>query len=101
MRAYKASDKNGTGFVSKKEFNFFLDFLVHYNNLWQAFDHIDTDDDRRVTFEEFVKGADSLRIRKSQEELRRVFDSMDNNGGGYVLFDEFCAALAELKAAAA
>merc|ERR1711991_27253 len=93
MRAYKAADKNNTGFVSKKEFNFFLDFLVHFTNLWHAFDRIDRDDDRRVTIDEFVRGAEALRIKRSRQELEELFRSIDTNGGGYVLFDEFCSSL--------
>lgn len=98
MRAYKAADKNGTGFIGRKEFNFFLRYLVHYNNLWAAFADVDTNDDRRVSRSEFLKGAKMLRITAPEAELLRLFEKMDKNGGGYVLFNEFCAALSDLKA---
>lgn len=80
MRAYKATDTSGDGFVSRSEFNFFWNYLVHYNNLWTIFGSVDQDGDRRITRDEWMaSGMD-----------RALFDQVDTNSGGMVLFDELC-----------
>ena len=99
MRAYKAADKNKTGWIGKREFEFFLRFLVHYNNLWSKFTYADSSNDRRVSRKEFLDAASELGLQKmSDSQLSSMFDEMDKNKGGYVLFDEFCAALGSAKA---
>jgi Ca2+-binding EF-hand superfamily protein len=98
MRAYKSADTNQTGFVGKSEFEFFMRYLAHYNNLWAAFADIDTSNDRRVNRDEFVAGAHQLGIRLQKPEVERFFKTIDRNGGGEILFDEFCSALGEMKA---
>lgn len=91
MRAYKASDKNGDGFITKKEFRFFLRYIYYYNDLWQQFAKMDEDADRRLDAEEFQTISQLVAIDNPSE----VFEEMDVNKGGYVLFDEFCAWLAK------
>lgn len=86
MRAYKATDLDKNGFVTRNEFMFFLAFLSFYNNLWDLFGSIDSDGDRRLTEEEFVAAAPGLNL----EHPHQVFQEMDANHGGLVLFDEFC-----------
>jgi Ca2+-binding EF-hand superfamily protein len=92
MRAYKAADKNGDGFIKKNEFRFFLKYIRYYNQLWKQFADIDADGDRRLSKKEFVQAAafDGM----SEADLGAVFDEMDANGGGKVLFDELCAYMA-------
>jgi Ca2+-binding EF-hand superfamily protein len=91
MRAYKAADKSEDGFIQKKEFRFVINFIHYYNVLWQLFAEIDTDDDRRLDRDEFVKAFATLGI---EEDPDAVFSSMDKNNGGHVLFDEFCSYMA-------
>jgi Ca2+-binding EF-hand superfamily protein len=93
MRAYKAADKNGDGFIKKNEFRFFLKYIHYYNKLWSQFADMDADGDRRLTKQEFVKAAGAV-DEMSEADLGAVFDEMDANEGGKVLFDEFCAYMA-------
>jgi Ca2+-binding EF-hand superfamily protein len=101
MRAYKAADRQsggsgqdfGDGFIQKKEFRFFLAFVRYYNELWKAFESADADADRRLTKSEFAAAAAALGV----ENPEQVFDEVDSNSGGVVLFDEFCAWLARNK----
>ena len=88
MRAYKASDRNGDGFVKRSEFYFFLKFIQYYHHLWEIFTSMDTSDDRRITLEEFSKAYPAI---DPQADPAAVFAEIDTNGGGYILFDEFCA----------
>ena len=88
MRAYKAADLNGNGFLGRREFKFFLTFLVVYTNLFQRFQSMDTNGDRRLSLEEFLTAK--ANANRSEAELRSIFASLDTNHGGYILFDEFC-----------
>jgi Ca2+-binding EF-hand superfamily protein len=103
MRAYKAADRNGTGFISRKEFNQFLRYLVAYTNLFNAFQSFDTSGDRRLTEAEFIVGCDAIdELRRlTYAERKREFASMDTNRGGVILFDEFAARFAEQEIARA
>jgi Ca2+-binding EF-hand superfamily protein len=93
LRAYKACDANGSGFISKREFRSFLQYLVVYQALWERFSAIDSNGDRKLTLAEFLKGKPNLGLlaEKSDDECTRAFRSIDKNGGGVVLFDEFCS----------
>jgi Ca2+-binding EF-hand superfamily protein len=52
---------------------------------------MDFNGDRRLEKQEFLKAA---RIPK-EEHLEEVLDQMDENGGGYVVFDELCIWMSE------
>jgi Ca2+-binding EF-hand superfamily protein len=98
MRAYRAADgQRGTdrpdGFIQKKEFRFFLTFIHYYNQLWVMFEQADADGDRRLTKPEFVEAAAALGVSDPDQ----VFEIVDANRGGVVLFDEFCTWLAGNK----
>jgi len=90
MRAYKAADKTGDGFIGRKEFRLLLEYLIYFNNLWAKFEEIDSTDDRRIEIDEFKRGCALLGESMSDAEAEAVFGKMDDNGGGFVLFDEFC-----------
>jgi Ca2+-binding EF-hand superfamily protein len=108
MRAYKAADqqqqasgeggggKVADGFIQKKEFRFFLTFVHFYNELWTRFSSADADADRRLSRSEFAEAASALGVEEA--DVNRVFDEIDTNRGGVVLFDEFCTWLAERNA---
>ena len=96
MRSYKATNKNGTGLIGKKEFGFFLNYIVTYNNLWARFRELDTNGDRRVSSQEFCSSAKVLNIA-TETQAKIAFQQMDANGGGVVLFDEFCTWMTEVK----
>lgn len=97
IRAYKAADRNGTGFISRKEFPLFLRYLVAYVNIFNAFTTIDESGDRRLTEDEFVTHGGVVDQFKalSSDQRRALFKKLDTNGGGVLLFDEFSSALAE------
>jgi len=98
MRAYKKTtlrDGDGDSWVEKKEFPSLLVNLLYFNALFDAFDGIDTDDDRRIDFDEFRHGLKLLDMKLSAKQAQAEFNDIDENGGGVVLFDEFAAWAAE------
>jgi hypothetical protein len=98
MRAFQAAknkvkskSKHGKDFIEKAEWRFFLKYLRQYYEYWVAFDRINQDDDRRLSYEEFVNAAPiigkwGIDMRNPEAQWRKC----DSNGAGMVLFDEFC-----------
>lgn len=46
--------------------------------------------DHRIDEGEFFEGIKKLQVKVSQDEARKEFGKIDTNGGGQILFDEFC-----------
>ena len=89
--ALKASSKYGDDYVSKAEFKYLIQYLREYSNYWYVFNQIDTSKDRRVSMAEFEKATPLLRERGLRvPNAKMVFDRIDTNNGGYIVFDEFC-----------
>ena len=98
MRAYKFADADGSGLISKREFCLLLRSIYFFNDLWHKFEIVDTSHDRRLDLGEFIRGAAILDLDLSEDEARAVFDEIDENGGGVILFNEFCAYVCRMKA---
>jgi Ca2+-binding EF-hand superfamily protein len=92
MRAYKATIKAGDGddWVEKKEFKMLLGNLIYFNKIFWLFDNADDDKDRRLTEKEFKWCMTCLGEKMSDHEASMEFRKVDRNGGGIILFDEFC-----------
>lgn len=91
MRAYKKTtlkEGNGDDWVQRNEFVKLLRNIFYFNRVYLVFDEIDTDDDRRIDLDEFKTGFDTL---KMEQDAETVFTEIDRNGGGYILFNEFCS----------
>jgi len=87
-------DKGGHGpdFIEFREFRLLLKTLRQFFEYYQAFDRIDTGDDRRVSKEEFTSDSIKSSIEKwvgPIEDMEQEFDKIDQNGGGQILFNEF------------
>lgn len=75
--------------IELREFGKIVELLKHYNELHGVFDQLDTNDDHRISFAEFKKGFDLIGEDSSDENyLRREFNKIDTNKGGFILFDE-------------
>ncbi len=61
-----------------------------YAEYYVAFARIDTDDDHRISREEFVAGKSNLeRWIGPIMDVNALFDKVDADGGGMILFSEF------------
>ncbi|CAJ1353480.1 unnamed protein product, partial [Effrenium voratum] len=93
MRAYKKTilkDGDGDDWVTKREFHNLLLNLFWYNKLYQIFDVVDGED-RRIDCGEFVRGLSKMGLHLGPQQAAEEFQKIDANGGGQVLFVEFCA----------
>lgn len=91
MMAYKkaARENNGDDFVQKKEFKALLGSLIYFNKVFWLFNEIDGDD-RRITFPEFQRCLVVTGTVMTKAEAQKEFEKIDQNQGGYILFEEFC-----------
>jgi len=99
MRAYKATIKTGNDddWVQKKEFKTLLGNLIYFNKMFWLFDNADGDKDRRMTEKEFKWCLACLGEKMSDSQASMEFRHVDRNGGGIILFDEFCKYVASKK----
>lgn len=97
MRAYKATTRGGDDYVQKHEFRALLRNLLYFSKVWALFEVADSDDDRRMDFGEFQVAYPKLGIQLTQGSAKEEFEFMDRNGGGFVLFNEFCRWVAEKR----
>eukprot|EP01062_Namystynia_karyoxenos_P037187 TRINITY_DN2708_c0_g1_i2.p1 TRINITY_DN2708_c0_g1~~TRINITY_DN2708_c0_g1_i2.p1 ORF type:complete len:299 (+),score=110.50 TRINITY_DN2708_c0_g1_i2:79-897(+) len=97
MRAMKLADRDGDrdGLMELKEFSHFIEFLSLYTDMWKIFEQIDTGHDRRINRAEFKEGIQRAGVEVPDPDA--AFDEADLNGGGELLFDEFCYWIARKK----
>ncbi len=69
--------------------------MVYFNTLWPTFEEMDSDHDPRIDAEEFAEGCEVVGLRLSPEEAAAEFKKCDADGGGQILFSEFCTWCAE------
>ncbi len=98
MRAFQASknavhtkSKHGADYIERCEFRLLLQYLRQYFEYYQAFARIDTGDDNRINVEEFKAAHKMIEtwVGKIADPVAE-FSKIDKNGGGEILFDEFC-----------
>ena len=81
---------HGADFVERKEFQTLLVYLRRYFELFGMFKDLDTSDDGRMSEDEFIAAVPKLaRWGVVVRNPAACFLMIDQNGGGFVLFDEF------------
>ena len=93
LRAFQKADTDNDGKISREEFFKFIRLISYYKNLSSLFDAMDTDHNRRLSMTEFLKAAHVMDV----DNPDTVFQEMDENKGGYIVFDEFCIWMAEKR----
>jgi len=100
MRAYKRTIQDGHDddeFCHKKDFKALLGNIFYFNKLFWLFDSVDDSDakDRRMTAQEFKICLVNAGMKVNETRANQYFKEIDKNGGGFILFDEFCAWFAQ------
>ena len=76
--------------LTRDKFRVLLVYLKRYLQLWGMFVAMDRDGDRRLTPDELEQALPKLqKWGFAVNDSREVFEEMDENAGGYILFDEF------------
>ena len=86
LRSMNAADMDNDGFITKDEYRLLFQYIYQYDKYWHHFENIDKDGDRRISRQEFNDLAFS--VFGSVDE--KMFDVLDKNKGGYILFKEWC-----------
>ena len=90
--AVKSSKAHSGDYVDRAEFRLLLAYLKQYFAYYQIFCEIDTGNDRRINRSEFSKAKHAFEQWVGPiEDVNKVFDEIDANGGGEILFGEFVA----------
>ena len=90
--AYEASDDgSGDGLIDKGEFPMMLEYVQYFNRMYGAFKEIDESGDGMIDEDEFVNGCQVVAVEISESHARSQFHQIDEDGGGYVTFVEFCS----------
>jgi len=88
----KKESEHGDDYIEFCEFRIFLYMLRQFFEYYQAFDRLDTEDDGRVSKEEFTSDKMKESLEKwvgPIEDFDAEFEAIDVNGGGQILFTEF------------
>ena len=80
----------GRDYIELNEFRFFLLSLRQYLEYYVAFARVDSDSDCAISLEEFKKGQHKVEVWVGKIDAEKVFNEIDTNHGGSILFDEFC-----------
>ena len=91
-KSRKAKDKRKDDYVERDEFRLLLVCMRQYFELYVAFSRVDYGGDRRVSKEEFISALPALEkwnVVVPPEQAEQEFGEIDDNGGGYILFEEF------------
>eukprot|EP01051_Picozoa_sp_SAG22_P014355 SAG22_NODE_1729_length_3709_cov_2.780055_4_plen_225_part_01 len=92
MRAYRAADAQKDGRIGKPEFQRLLAFFIFFSDCWQSLDAFDKSHGRKLSPADFKEGCSRvLKLSPASADLQPAFESLDTNGNGYVLFDQFCS----------
>lgn len=88
----KSKTKLGEDFIEWREFRTFLVAFRQRLEYFVAFKRIDSGNDGRINLKEFVAAKEMIEKWVGPiEDAEATFKEIDANGGGQVLFDEFCS----------
>lgn len=81
----------GDDYIELKEFKFFLLSLRQYFEYYVAFVLVDSNKDKKINLAEFTSAKEKIEVWVGQiDDVEKVFNEIDSNHGGAILFDEFC-----------
>ena len=98
IRAYKAArykvktkNLHGASYIERCEFRLTLLYLRQYFEYYQAFQRVDKNFDDRISLIEFVDAQEEIEKWVGKiDDPEATFAYIDTNGGGMILFNEFC-----------
>ena len=88
---YKSKSTHGDDYVEWMEFRIILVYLRQYFEYYVMFCRVDTSDNFKVDINEFKQAIPTLekwgiKVTDPVAEFKKI----DKNGGGSIMFDEFC-----------
>jgi len=76
--------------VERREFPALLRNVIYFDKLWDFFESVDTDNNRKITYEEFQTGIAKLELKGVATSVaERHFQKIDTSRNNEVEFDEW------------
>ena len=91
-RFVKAKKNRNDDYVEVDEFRLLLVCIRQYFEMYVAFTRLDANEDKRIDLSEFKLALPTLLkwgITVPEDEAESTFKAIDENRGGFILFDEF------------
>jgi Ca2+-binding EF-hand superfamily protein len=86
----KTGDKHGQDYIEKSEFRLLVCYMRKYLELWEMFQEIDVQGDRKVTLKEFNQAVPKIaHWGLKVTDPAKTFGEIDADKGGCILFGEF------------
>eukprot|EP00457_Paulinella_chromatophora_P008693 gb/GEZN01008734.1/.p1 GENE.gb/GEZN01008734.1/~~gb/GEZN01008734.1/.p1 ORF type:complete len:337 (-),score=93.05 gb/GEZN01008734.1/:385-1368(-) len=89
QRAYRAADKDGSDYITRKEFGDLIRQLDRMQSFSRMFAKLDKNGDQRISKLEFEEGHTIAEVPAGKDDLEKEFMKLDVDGGGFILFAEF------------
>jgi Ca2+-binding EF-hand superfamily protein len=90
-------DKDTGGALMKQLDLLWITMQEKYQNINHAYRYFDVNFNGRVTFAEFQKGLDNLRIKYQLNEVFNMFKFLDRGEKGYISYLDFCGMAEERR----
>jgi hypothetical protein len=99
MRAYRAADTTGDGWISAEDFHSLLRYLAFFHHRWPLFNQLDEEHDGKIPIAIVKEHCEALGLSSPSGSAVAVAD-LDPQKKGWVAFEEFCSFAARLQAVA-
>jgi len=87
----KAKSKYSDDYIEFNEFRIFLIYIRQYLEYFEMFSRLDSNHDKKVSLTEFKVAIPIMeKWGVKVNDPSETFAQIDTNGGGSILFDEFC-----------
>lgn len=96
QRAYRAADRDGSDYITRKEFGQLIQQLDRMQRYSRLFTVLDKNGDGRISLSEFKEGHKLAGVPMA-DEPEKEFLKLDSDGGGFILFVEFVEYMVQKK----
>lgn len=106
MRAWRAADTTGDGWIRATEFHSLLGYLAFFHHRWPLFNKLDEEHDGKIPIATIKEHCGALGLASPRgsavaaAEHLFAFAELDPHDKGWVAFEEFCSFAARLHAVA-
>ena len=106
MRAYRAADSTGDGWISADDFQLLLGYLAFFHHRWPLFNELDEEYDGKIPLTPVRDHCVALGLAQPGDEgalatIEAMFTELDPHDKGWVAFEEFCSFAARAQHAVA
>ena len=99
MRAYRAADTTGDGWISAEDFHSLLQYLAFFHRRWPLFNQLDEEYDGKIPIATIKEHCKALGLALPSGSAVAIAE-LDPQKKGWVAFEEFCSFAARLQGVA-